>query len=819
MATRTSRTTRVRPPTGTPGHNTPPHPNGGGGPGPYQRSGPSLWAILFNRWWLVLGCLVALVALAGLVGMLREVPAPNAAPEAQSSFVYGADGQQIGSFHGEQNRTIVGLDAISKNQKDAVVATEDADFYTHSGVSLTGIIRAALSNLREGGISQGASTITQQYARIFSGSEVGRERTITRKIREASLAVKIERRYSKDKILEFYLNTVYFGRGAYGAEAAAQTYFKKPASQLDLAEAAYLAGVIRAPHRFQVETNPNAVSSIKNEVLNDMVRAGYIDASRRQQASVVDLGTRFKFAPNAEQDSPKAGYFIEYVRRLLLSKEFKLTEKQLLGGGLKIYTTLDPRMQDAAEAAVASTMNRPDDPEVALVAMDPQGHVKAMVGGRVVNDVKRARGFNFAANLPGEDGGRQAGSAFKPFALAGFVDEGKSVHSRFNGPSQIELRSQTCRNEDGTPWKVSNFEKAGYGTLDMVEATTRSVNTIYAQVMEKVVSPQKFMTMAEKAGISIPKHDQGCALTLGTSDVTPLEMARAYATFAARGRRPDPVIVTRVVSPDGDLLVERRARAEQTIDQNVADTVNWVLKQNVNGGTGTGAKLPWPAMGKTGTAQNHADASFVGSTPEMTAAVWMGFPPNPQTHEIPEMLNVHGRKVTGGSFPATIWKKFMSEALKGMKHSDFPTPKLGGEILNPPAPKCVEAPATGLDGTDSEEGLDPTLNTDAPLCEPRPTETPPTDAPFGCEFPFSCPEEEEEGKLDRQREPCGFPFEPCETQRDQRRRNRDEPEPRFDDEEQRPSSGRGSCEFPFTCPDESQGDGNSLIEQLQQDDD
>jgi penicillin-binding protein 1A len=756
------------------------------------------------------------------VGLLTEVPLPNAAPEAQSSFVYGADGQQIGSFHGEQNRTIVPLASISKSLKDAVVATEDQGFYTHPGVSLTGIIRAAFSNLKEGQISQGASTITQQYARIFSGTEIGKERTIARKIREATLAVKIERKYSKEKILEFYLNTVYFGRGAYGAEAAAQTYFKKRASELELAEAAYLAGVIRAPHRFQVETNPAAVTSIRNEVLNDMVRANFLDEATAQQAGLVDLTTRFNFAPNPQQGSPEGGYFIEYVRRLLLSDEFKLTEKQLLGGGLKIYTTLDPRMQKAAEAAVASTMDRPDDPEVALVAMDPQGHVRAMVGGRVVDDPKRARGFNFAANLPGEDGGRQAGSAFKPFALAGFVDDGKSVHSRFNGPSHIQLDSKTCRNADGTPWKVSNFENASYGGLDMVEATTRSVNTIYAQVMEQVVSPQKFMTMAEKAGISIPAHDQGCALTLGTSDVTPLEMARAYATFAARGRRPEPLVVTRILSPDDNVLAERRPRTEQTIDQNVADTVSWVLKQNINGGTGTGAKLPWPAMGKTGTAQNHADASFVGSTPEMTTAVWMGFPPHPQTHEIPQMLKVHGRKVTGGSFPATIWKKFMAEALKGMKHSDFPTPKLGGEVMNPPTPECVEAPA-GMNGLDGEDGLDSTTETGAPICEPEPTESPPA-LDFGCEFPFTCPDEEDEDGLDNERQqPCGFPFPPCDNQREQRQqrqRTREDPAPKppSDDEDQS-SNNQNSCnEFPFICPGQSPGQGSgNLIPQGDED--
>jgi penicillin-binding protein 1A len=375
----------------------------------------------------------------------------------------------------------------------------------------------------------------------------------------------------------------------------------------------------------------------------------------------------------------------------------------LLGGGLKIYTTLDLRMQDAAESAVRTTLDADTDPEVGLIAMDPQGQVKAMVGGRKVDDPQRARGFNFSANLPGEDGGRQAGSAFKPIALAAFVDEGKSIKSTFPGPGKISIDSRLCLNE-GKPWEVSNFENASYGSLDMTQATTKSVNTIYAQMMDKVVTPKAFMSMADKLGIDIPAVDEGCALTLGTSPVTPMEMARAYATFAARGKRPDPLVVLRVVSPQGETIIERKPRSEQTINQNVADTVSWILKQNITGGTGTAAKLQWPAMGKTGTAQDHQDASFVGATPELATAVWLGFPPDPVTKEIPLMQNVRGRKVTGGSFPAAIWKKFMAESLKLYeKHGDFPSPKITGDVINAGPPPCpTPLPSSGRDGADGE---------------------------------------------------------------------------------------------------------------------
>jgi penicillin-binding protein 1A len=731
---------------------------------------------ILRRWWLLLAMVVAGFVLLQVAGFLTETPLPQAAPGAQSSKLYDANGELIYNFHGTENRTIVPLDAMSFQLKQAVVAAEDRAFYTHPGVSLRGILRATFTNLRQGEIGQGASTITQQYARTFA--EVGKERTLARKLREATMAVKIEREYSKDKILEFYLNTVYFGRGAYGVEAAAQTYFKKSARDLDLAESAYLAGIIRSPSRYQVETNPAGVPTIRDRVLDAMLQAGFISPEQRQEASQVDLASRFKFGLNPELDSPRAGYFIEYVRKLLL-QEFKIQEKDLLGGGLKIYTTLDLRMQDAAENAVRTTLDREDDPEAALVAMDPQGHIKAMVGGRNVDDAQRARGFNFAANQPGDDGGRQAGSAFKPIALAAFVDDGKSIRSTFPGPGKMSFDSGLCMN-DGKPWEVSNFENSSYGNLDITQATTRSVNTIYAQMMDKVVTPKMFISMAEKVGIAIPPVDEGCALTLGTSPVTPMEMARAYITFAARGKRPDPLVVTKIVSAQGETIAERKARTEQTIPQNVADTVSWILKQNITGGTGTGAKLPWPAMGKTGTAQDHQDASFAGATPELAAAVWMGFPPDPVTKEIPLMQSVRGRKVTGGSFPATIWKKFMAEALKLYeKHGDFPSPKITGEVLSPPPPPCP-APGTpgGLDGSPGADGSDADgqdgsaegaqVPEGCPGGEVNPTPTPDASPPLCGEFPFpSCespnPSDPNNPSPNRSPQPRSCPFLRCAT--------------------------------------------------------
>ncbi|MGQ0678965.1 MAG: transglycosylase domain-containing protein [Actinomycetota bacterium] len=695
---------------------------------------------------MLLAIVAAGYALLYAAGLFAKVPLPQAAPVAQSSEIYDVNGRVIGSFHGDQNRTLVDIDQISHRFKDAVVAAEDRTFYTHPGVSIKGIVRAAITNFRQGEIGQGASTITQQYARAMSG--IGTERSYLRKLKEATLAVKIEKTVTKQKILENYLNTVYFGRGAYGAEAAAQTYFKKPAGQIDLAEAAYLAGVIRSPNRYQIERGPQGVSAITAQVLDAMATAGFIEPGQAEQAKAVDLPGRFSFGLSPELDSPKGGYFIEYVRKLLL-RDFQISEEDLLGGGLRIHTTLDISMQEAAEEAVRSTLDRPEDPEVALIAMAPNGEVRAMVGGRVVDDPERARGFNFAANLPGEGGGRSPGSAFKPLALAAFVEEGKSLRSRFFAPPLLEITSPRCRNADGTPWKISNFEDQALGELDLVEATTKSANTVYAQVMDQVVTPAAFVDMAQRAGIEIPRFDHGCALTLGTTDVTPLEMARAYSTFANRGRRPEPLFVLRVEASDGTIVAERKPRTEQTIDPEVAETVSWVLKQNVQRGTGTGARLPWPAMGKTGTAQNHADASFAGSTPELTTVVWMGYAPSGTPPTIPVMTDVRGIKVTGGSFPATIWKKFMVRALAESEHGDFPEPKGRlGEVLSPsPIPCPSPSPGPSAPAPISVPGCTPAASpspsisdTPAPQAsafpEPNP---PPKQPPPACLLGILCP--------------------------------------------------------------------------------
>jgi membrane peptidoglycan carboxypeptidase len=646
-----------------------------------------LFGVVRRRWYLVLGAAGGLVLATIAFLFIGKVPIPS---PPQSTQVLASDGQVIASLHGVEDRTLVPLTKISPSLRAAVVATEDRSFYQHKGVSARGIARALFTNVKEGGVHQGGSTLTQQYVRNAFES-VGRKRSIFRKLREAAMAIKVERSNSKDKILELYLNTVYFGRGAYGAEAASRAYFGKHAGELSLSEAAYVAGVIRSPEHLQPE-RPDAAMAVRDEVLGDMVRNGDTTQAEADAARAQKLA--FSPSPAGGPTTARAAFFVEYVRRQLRS-EFKLTDAQILGGGLRIHTTLDLKAQKAADTAVADTLDRADDPEVALVAMDTKGQIRAMIGGRDFGNLERARGFNYAYQGSGESGGRQAGSAFKPMTLATFVEEGFSVRSFFPAPSSIRIDSRQCRDGKGDAWSVSNFDRDGYGDLDVTSATERSVNTVYAQMIDRL-TPETVAQQAEKIGgwDSIPAV---CSVALGSPSVTPLEMARAFATFAGRGQRPDPIAVTKIVDAEGHVVAQRSPRTVNVLEPNVADTVNQVLRGTLTDGTARGKGIGRPAAGKTGTTQNHVDAWFVGYTPTLSTAVWMGFPPD-ETGKVPEMTRVRGRRVTGGSFPATIWQHFMRDALKGTKSEDFVKPDIGGKVIGErptptpePSPSCGEA--------------------------------------------------------------------------------------------------------------------------------
>jgi len=622
---------------------------------------------------LFLGLIASPLVVAARSFRPGDLPATPLVPT--NTTIYDANGNPIAVLHGDENRVAISRKQMPLSIRQAVVAAEDRRFYEHGGVSLGGIVRALTTDVGAGDALQGGSTITQQYARN-AFEQIGNARTVHRKLTEAMLAVRLENQYSKEQILDDYLNTIYFGRSAYGIEAAAEAYFAEPASKLTLAQSAYLAGIIRGPEIY--DEAPKLALGRRNDVLQTMFDMHDISARALRVARAQPLGLK------TPKEAPvQAAYFVEYIRRLLRTPidqgGFGLTDQQVVGGGLQVYTTLDMRMQRAAEAAVMKVLNRADDPEVGMVAMTTDGQIRAMVGGRQFNNLLAARGFNYATQeAPG--GGRAVGSTFKPFTLAAFFQQGYSVRSSYNGPSRITIHDPRCNDPNGNPWQPSNYNNEGFGRMSVMTATEKSVNTVFAQMVTKV-GPEAALQAAQDAGITSAMQPV-CSITLGTFGVTPLEMARAYSTFAARGMRPDIVAVTKIVAPDGTTIAMRQPNETRVFTTHVADEVNGVLQNVVDRGTGTPAKISRPAAGKTGTTEQHRDVWFVGYTPDpgLSAAVWIGYPPD-KNGNIKAMTDLHGVQATGGGFAGRIWKYFMEAATANTPVLQFAPPHFDGKVI------------------------------------------------------------------------------------------------------------------------------------------
>jgi hypothetical protein len=443
------------------------------------------------------------------------------------------------------DRTIVPIDDMPASLQHAVVSAEDKGFYEHSGIDPVGIVRAAWTDLVAHETVQGGSTITQQvvknvYAGTYSEDPVTHQqvytvppRTFGQKIREALLAIKVEHEFTKDQILALYLNTVYFGHGAYGVQAAAQTYWSKDSTDLTLLESATLAGLIPSPSLFDPILHPEDAKTRRNYVLDRMVADGYLQADRA--AVLKDKQVRTEPLANADDFPRKLGYFLDYTRRSLIAQ---FTEPVVFGGGLQVTTTLDRQLQSYAEDAVAGRLDTPGDPEAALVAIDPKtGGVLAMVGG---SNWDRSQ-----VNLATGDGGtgRQAGSAFKPFTLVAAMEDRISLNSRWNGPGSITIPDKACYT-NGQPWELSNASDSEAGVFTLAQAVAHSVNTVFAQLVT-VVGPDAVVDVAHRMGITSPL-DPVCSITLGTQAVSPLEMTAAYATLAARGIRRVPYVTNSV---------------------------------------------------------------------------------------------------------------------------------------------------------------------------------------------------------------------------------------------------------------------------------
>ncbi|HVL64102.1 MAG TPA: transglycosylase domain-containing protein, partial [Actinomycetota bacterium] len=613
----------------------------------------------------------------------------------QTSKLFDANGDLITTFHGPKNRTVVPLEKMPQHLIEAVIAIEDHRFYEHDGIDLQGIARAAVTNIKEGEVEQGGSTITQQYVknRIIAEGRKQPEKTLERKLNEAALARQIERKLSKDAILERYLNSVYFGNGAYGVQAAAKTYFGIPARKLNVAQSALLAGVIKAPEAYDPRDAPKRARGRRNVVLTAMRDLGYIDDARLDRASQAKLG----LIRDPRQRRYDAPYFVDYVKRLLvfdprfefLGKTPEERSKALFTGGLRIHTTLVPSHQRAAEDAIASVLTEKDDPYGSLVSLDPRtGHIKAMVGGRDYFKSKKQDPFaklNLAIaaeprlgrgkKAPGT--GRQAGSAFKPFALAAAMTRGIPLSRVLDASGCQEFPEVNA----GEPWKVCNYGNADYGSASLREATIKSINVAYANLVLEI-GPDAVVEMAKQLGIRTPLEAVPSG-ALGTNPVNPLGMAVAYSTFATNGKRPTPIAITRILDHKGKEIYAAEPDRSRQLDSAIAYGVTDALKGVIEQGTGTAGQLGRPAAGKTGTAQEYRDAWFVGYVPQLTAAVWVGYP----AASI-EMKTYCGGKparvcrptridVSGGSWPTQIWRAYMANVLEGYPVKDFPRPKDG----------------------------------------------------------------------------------------------------------------------------------------------
>jgi len=618
--------------------------------------------------WFLFG-LLTLTGLAGAAWVIAQVPLPPEVPQAQTSVIYDATGAEMATVHGTENRYPVTLEQIPEVMQQAVVSAEDRKFFSHGGIDPVGIARATWADIRSKGVIQGGSTITQQYVK---NTYVGKDRTLARKLREAVIAIKLERKLDKRQILERYLNAVYFGRGAYGVQAASQAYFKKDVGQLELKEAAYLAGLLRVPSNADVADDPALASQLRNIVLSAMVRDRFIMPEQAAEVEALPLEryvvARTKAGTTLTLKGAGAEYFVEYVRRELARL---YPEDLLLRGGLRVYTSLDPRLQRQAWDAVYGTLDGEDDPAGALVSLDNDGRVVAMVGGRDFASSK----VNLAVGAAGGGSGRQGGSTFKPFLLAQVVREGYSLESAFPGPAKIVLPNA----DHGTNWEVENYESASYGTVNLVDATADSVNTVYAQLITALGpdGPKKVAEMAKQLGIDSPLSPE-VSIALGTLEVSVLEMAGAYHTFARDGMRVDPRVITKVTAGDS-VLLDDKPKPERVLERAQADKVNYVLEQVVKRGSGTRAQVRNTRVwGKTGTSDNNTDAWFVGYTRKLTTAVWMGYPEGAR-----EMRNVQGvRSVNGGSLPAEIFRRFMDRAGVNNDGDQRPTiPDLKGRIL------------------------------------------------------------------------------------------------------------------------------------------
>jgi membrane peptidoglycan carboxypeptidase len=674
-----------------------------------------------------LGCIVITVASIPAIrslasGASAEAEPINLDPLAQRSLLYDMNGNLIGPMPAVENRAPVSLSDIPDQVKRAILAVEDDNFYSHKGVNLRATIRALFTDVQSGGVEQGGSTITMQLVKNTLLIDQAGERTFDRKTKEAVYAWRLEQQMSKDEILERYLNTVYFGNGAYGVQAAAETFFGKDIGQLDWPEAALLAAMIRSPRDYDPFTNPSLALERRHIALQRLVETGDLTQAQADLYSFTPLPS----APSQVAAPPK-DYFIEQVKQLMLDDpSFNLGDdytsryNAVFKGGLRIYTTLDPVMQYKALVSRNSTLPNQDPnglfviggarvdtanecPQlndgaghclgsIAMVSVEPStGAVRQLVGGPGFDKWK----YDLATQAQ-----RQPGSSMKAFVLAAALENGVVVNDTISGG--------TCsiKNPGGTPDPY--VQKGEGGTATLVSQTAHSVNCAYLR-LGQIVGIDKVIAQSRKMGITAPLANV-VSFPLGVNPVSPLEMAGAYAAIANDGMFNAPYFIDKITDPDGNVIYEHDHDPKRVMSTQNARQELVALQAVVTQGTGTRARLSdRPVAGKTGTTDKHGDAWFIGSTPQLTTAVWMG---NPES--VVPMNSVGGINVFGGTFPALVWHNFMAEAMKDLPVMTFTAPDKTrpGKYLDP-KDKETTRPLSGS-GTRSSTTTVPGTGSGAP---------------------------------------------------------------------------------------------------------
>ncbi|MGW1718870.1 transglycosylase domain-containing protein [Streptomyces sp. NPDC002156] len=667
------------------------------------------------------------LAAKGSVEGFDEIPANlKRPPLSQRTTILDAKGGQLATVY-SRDRTVVELKDISPYMQKAIVAIEDSRFYEHGAIDLKGVLRALNKNAQSGGVSEGASTLTQQYVKNVFVEEAGddptkvaqaQQQTIGRKVKELKFAIQVEEELGKKKILENYLNITFFGQQAYGVEAGSQRYFSRSAKDLTLPQAALLAGIVQSPSRYDPVNDPAEATKRRNTVLQRMAEVGDITPQEAAEAKTKPLGLKVSKPKNGCIVAAKgAGFFCDYVREVFLNDPvFGKTQEDRAKiwnrGGLTIRTTLDPQAQKSAQASIKDHVKQGDDVATAATIVEPgSGKILAMGQSRPygIENKQNETTINLSVDQAmGGGAGYQPGSTFKPIVAAAAIEGGMPATQQYPSPYEMDYPSpiSAC---DGKNWvnqensKLTNENESEVGPYGMKEATAKSVNTYYVELISDIgICP--VTEMAAKMGVERAdggKLQQAPSIALGTQEMSPLTMANAYATFASRGMYCTPVAIesiTQRVGEETKSLEVPKSTCSRAMSETTADTINTLLKGVVEDGTGTQAGLgSRPSAGKTGTTDFRYAAWFVGYTPNMAGAVWVGDPAHKRKMTNITIGGVWHEKVFGGEVPGPIWRDMMNGALEGKDAPDF-------NLVNIPDPPKDTGDENGDGNDDGDNG-------------------------------------------------------------------------------------------------------------------